>query len=139
MPGAPLPPNHRFGRYCKPSQVFKETGEIASSAFRLRPGETYVSGGCLEMYSPVPGEQEEGLRICYSRVLTYSRGALFAILRISRTVAEVRTETGRTLRFLHEPEPEHQAHSGIYDTTPDEDRIAELIARSIESTIPAVV
>jgi hypothetical protein len=48
----------------------------------------------------------------------------------------VQKETGYLIRFLHEPEPDDPAHSGIHDTAADEMMIAEIIAEAVEETHP---
>ncbi len=41
-----------------------------------------------------------------------------------------------SIRFLHEPEPDDSAHSGIHDTIQDEMMIAELIAERVAQIHP---
>ena len=129
-----LPFNDNTARYCPGSKI-DDNGEISPTAFHLRQGESFLSVEWLEYLGKFdrPGEIQAVIDIL-SKKLRLGSSARIAVLEVGATCSHVRKETGHTIRFLHEPEPEDPAHSGIYDTAVDEMIIAELLAEMVEET-----
>lgn len=136
MPGAPLPLQDHTARYC-PGSKLEENGAIAPPAFHLRKGEPYLSVEWLE-YLDQP-DRPAAIRAVIEILSTKLRlgsSAKIAVLEVGAVCAHVRRETGYAIRFLHEPEPDDPAHSGIHDTAADEMLIAELIVEAVEDVYP---
>jgi hypothetical protein len=140
--GDSLPEADTFARYCKKSRVFP-SGAVAPDVFVLRRkpsgalDEESVSGGWLEKYCEGRDAQIAALRGAFARYLTYKPKDRFALLNVGATVQLVREKSAdaRVLRFLHDPDGDHEAHSGIYDTAEDEEHIVQLLARCVSETV----
>ena len=137
MQGVHLPLQDHTARYC-PGSRLAENGKPAPAAFHLKKGESYLSVEWLESLGQ-PGRLDEIRAVIdiLSKKLRLGASARIAVLGVGAVCSHVQKETGYLIRFLHEPEPDDLAHSGIHDTAADEMMIAEIIAEAVEETYPA--
>lgn len=146
MKGDPLPAGDTFARYCKGSRVFEDGSGVIADAFVLRRDKTTgalaedsLSGGWFERYE---GADSDARLAALSKALdlTYRGRDRFALLNVGEAKEFVRANTAdaRVLRFLHEPEPGHDAHSAIFDTFKDEERISQLLAKAVSKLLKPV-
>lgn len=141
MKGQAIPDSDHVARYCRPTTI--DEGEIQATAFMLREGEEYLSVNWLEELNCSDRRSEiRALQDLYSRTLSVRTTARIAILSVgaSRTKVAQESPDMRLLRVLHKPIiPEDPSHAGIYDISPDDEIIAELIAQSVLEKHPARV
>lgn len=139
MKGQVVPDSDHVARYCKASTV--DGGEVQATAFMLRDGEEYLSVNWLEDLncSDRPSELR-ALQNLYSRKLSVGTTARIAMLNVGAFRTKVAQESPdmRWLRVLHEPiVPEDPSHAGIFGISPNDEIIAELIARTVLEKHPA--
>ena len=140
MKGAPLPPEDHIARYCGGSHI-SEDELIAPTAFHLRhdQNEEYLSVDWLEILNqPDRIAEIAAVRGIIGQKLRPGKTSKIGVLNIGEVIDYVINESGSSIRILHEPEPGHPSHSGIYDTDQDEELIAELIAKKVLEIYPAV-
>ena len=144
MKGDQIPDGDHVSRLCGGSHM-REDGTVSASAFKLRPGEAYLSINWLE-HLALPDRQAEIAEV--RRVLAAKRAigptARLAILNVGIACKAVRLNgpDQRLLRLLHEPEvdsnrPADPSHSGIYGVSEDDNTVPVLLAASIQSVYPA--
>ncbi len=117
----------------------REDGTISGTAFRLRPGETYLSVNWLEHLG-----LQDRLAVVGEvwRVLSTKRNigatAKLAVLNVGIARASVvqYSHDLRDLAFRHEPEleqgmPPDPSHSDIQGLLEDDNLIAELLAKAV--------
>lgn len=131
-----LPQQDHTARYC-PRSKLTEDDIPAPTAFHLRRGETYLSVEWLESLN------QESRNEAIAEVIAILSGKLrlgatakLAVLNVGHVCRYVREASMYSIRFVHEPEPEDPAHSGIHDTAQDEMLIAELIIEKVEEIYP---
>ena len=144
MKGDVVPDAHHVTRLCGGSHV-REDGTIAATAFKPRPGETYLSVNWLEFLGLSDrAAQLDDVR----RVLASKRGvgasARLALLNVGQARAAVRANShdNALLSFLHEPEmepgrPQDPSHAGIYGVPADDNTIPEILATAVLDVHPA--
>ena len=123
-------------RYC-PGSKLTEDGGIAPTAFHLRKEESYLSVEWLE-YLDQPSRPDEIKEVInmLSQKLHLGASAKIATLNVGTVCQYVQDVSMFSIRFLHEPESNDPAHSGIHDTDQDEMMIGELIAEKVENNYP---
>ena len=145
MTGEPIPDSDHLSRYVKGSQI-DDDGSVDGAAFRLRVihgiPETSLSVNWLEHLHPVDRRaQIDALRAVFSRKMSVSGTARFAVLNVGELVAHVQEgPEHRQLRVVHDPvlvEPVDPSHSGILGLRFDDDLIADLIAEVVRELYPA--
>lgn len=128
MTGASLPSQDHTARYCPRSRLL-EDGTVSGTAFYLRPGEPYVSVEWLECLNQPTRRHEIRMVVgILAQKLRIKASAVIAVSNVGDVCAHVSEASGFQISFVHEPEPDDPAHSGIYGTDQDEMMIAELIA-----------
>lgn len=138
MKGDVVPDAHHVSRLCGGSHV-REDGTISATAFRLRPGESYLSVNWLEHLGLLTRQAEVGE---VWRVLSTKRKigatARLAVLNVGAARASVAQHSYdlRNLSFRHEPEMELSApvdpsHSGIHGLLEDDNLVADLLAKAV--------
>jgi len=143
MKGDPIPDTDHIARLCQPKTV--SDGQIQAGAFMLKLdiSEEGLSVNWLEFFNCSSREHEiDEIRNVYS--LKFNRIGARATIAIIN-VGEVRervleTEDRRNLEILHDPiedDPPDPSHSEIYNTTPDDLLIAELILETVHEVYPA--
>ncbi len=137
MKGDPIPLEDHIVRYCRGGAVAPD-GSIDGSAFRLRPGDDYLSVNWLECLrlSDRDSELREIRRVLASK-LTLGSKAKLATLNVGTLCTHVRAMGDTSLSVTHEPVAYDPSHSGIHGLVPDDDEVADLIAQLIEDSFPA--
>lgn len=110
-----LPDGDHVSRYCKPSSVGSD-GLPLTSAFRLKPGEDYLSVNWLEYFG------SSGLAAAVERVRDVFRhkgyglrpNGRFAVLRIGSAKNAVAAAVGRSGRVEHLPLDNDASHAGLF-------------------------
>lgn len=135
MSGATLPDSDHVARYCAPS--FFDAGELQAAAFirRKEKGEIDISVDWLEHLDPINrSAQIQALqRIFASKMRRVSTGAKFAVLNVGKARSTVRMETPNRVElvFKHDPQPDDQAHTGIFGTVNSEVEVADALLRTV--------
>jgi hypothetical protein len=138
MKGDVVPDDHHVTRLCGGSHI-RENGTIAATAFKPRPGETYLSVNWLEVLG-LPDRTAEIAEV--RRVLGNKRKigptARLAVLNVGHVSDVVKRESNNRIELVvrHEPEnepgrPSDPSHSGIYGVPEDDITIPELIIAAI--------
>lgn len=138
MKGDPVPDPDHVARYCGGVHI-NEDGSVNGAAFRLRPGEQSLSINWLEFLNLLTRDDEaREIRWVLSTKLRLGATAKIAVLNVGQLRGYVASESPdkRNLRILHEPEPDNPSHSGIFNLSPDDDLIADLVADIIQETYP---
>ena len=121
--GAPLSVEWDVARHCTSRDVDEEANatypRANGSAFELRPGETYLSVNCPNIFGDLPD-----LKARLKRILSDLRtkpdprkvrsSHWFAILSVDAIVKIQCSSTAQNLRVELEAEPGDTSHSGIY-------------------------
>ena len=139
MKGDVVPDDHHVCRLCGGSHI-REDGSIAATAFKPRPGETYLSVNWLELLA-LPNRVSEIAEV--RRVLATKRkigaSARLAVLNVGQLRASVslNSHDRRDLSVLHEPEIDPAlaldlSHSGIHGVPLDDNTVPELLARAVQ-------
>ena len=138
MKGDVVPDPHHVTRLCGGSHV-REDGTIAATAFKLRPGESYLSVNWLEFLA-LPNRElglAEVRRVLGSK-RTIGRASRLAVMNVGHVRNVVRQESSAhtELAVRHEPEigpvgPRDVSHSGIYGIPEDDIAIPELICGAV--------
>ena len=134
--GEHLPFQDHAARYCPGSRISAD-GTVSATAFFLRRGEKYLSAEWLEHLKESSRVDEIRTVIdILSRKLQLGASARLAVLNVGAVCSHVTEASGFRIRFMHEPEPDDPAHSGIWDTNQDEMMISELIAQKVYEMHP---
>lgn len=134
MTGEHLPLRDCTARYCSGSTI-SEDGSVSPTAFHLRRGEKYLSVEWLEfLKQPTRTHEIHKVIEILSRKLRLGATSRVAVTKVGDVCGHVMDSIGLEIRFLHEPEPDDPAHSGIFDTAQDEMMIAEHIVEKVLDT-----
>ena len=138
MKGDRVPDEHHMARLCGGSHL-REDGTIAATAFKPRPGETYLSVNWLEFLALADrtAEIEEIARVLASK-RTVGATARLAVLNVGQARETVRAKSHNNvmLSVLHEPEtepgrPQDPSHAGLYGVPADDNTVPELLAVAV--------
>lgn len=143
MRGNPIADTDHVVRHCRPSYV--DNGRVSGEAFKPRlidgKPEEYVSVLWLEHAHPTDlATQLEIVRAELAAIRSVKASHKLAMLNVGSTKSQVEKQSldQRVLGFHHEPiNPKCPSHSGIYDCRLDDDLIADLIATTVISIVPA--
>ena len=124
-----LAPSQHIACYCRPRAI-REDGTLAPAAFRLRPGEEYLSTNWLEYFhdadrqSQIAGVQQaltdKGFQI--------RRTASFAVLNVGAAVVRCKDARDIAIQFVALGEAQDPSHTGIYGYTTENAAVASLLA-----------
>ena len=138
MKGDPIPGSDHVARFCDRKYISESDG-VEPGAFMLRKAETYLSVQWLEhLEKPTRKETIRAVREIFSKHLKVRHPAKLAVLNVETTRTLVAKTSGYGIRLMHQPEPDNEAHSGIFDTDQNADLIAELILETIQEIHPAI-
>ena len=117
-----------MSRYCRP-RVF-EDGRVKPDAFRLRPGEDYLSLHWLEFLGArSQADAVDQVRASMTGTgFTLGRNGCVAVLRVSQAKACVRDIAGIELILEHMPVENDPAHSGMFGSQLHELAVATELA-----------
>jgi hypothetical protein len=144
MKGDIVPDTDHVTRLCGGSHL-REDGTVAATAYKPRPGETFLSVNWLELLA-MPDRETALTEV--RRILAAKRSiggtSRLAISNVGSMRAHVRQEdaTHAELSVRHEPEhsaerPTDASHSGIYGVPVDDMIVPELIAANVLSVVSA--
>lgn len=144
MKGDIVPDADHVTRLCGGSHI-REDGTIAATAYKPRPGETYLSVNWLEFFADKDREAALAeVRRALAAKRTIGSTSRLAISNVGGLRDFVRQESAaRTeLTVRHEPENDPDrlydpSHSGIYGIPEDDMAVPELIASNVASVVPA--
>jgi hypothetical protein len=144
MRGDIVPDADHVTRLCGGSHV-REDGTVAATAYKPRPGETYLSVNWLEFLA-MPDRETALAEVRRTLAAKRSIGGTsrLAISHVGSMRAHVRQEdaTHAELSVRHEPEhtpggPTDASHSGIYGVPGDDMIVPELIAANVLTIVSA--
>lgn len=138
MKGAPLPHTDHVARFCDRKYI-TENNNVGPGAFMLRKDEEYLSVQWLENLGiETVNEKINELQKIFAKYLKIRPPAKIAIINVGNTCGYVVNESEYLIRILHQPAPDNNAHSGIFDTIQNDEEIAELIIQTILEVYPAL-
>ena len=127
-----LGPEQHVARYCRPRSI-RADGTLAPAAFRLRPGEEYLSTNWLEYFH----DSHRLLQIVGVRQALVDKGfrvrpnASFAVLNVGAAVARCRSTLKFDIQFIALGEPHDPSHTGIFGYTAQNAAVAALLAELV--------
>ena len=130
---------HHVARYCRPRDI-GDSGRLLATAFRLRPGEEYLSTNWLELfhdsdrYSQISGVRraltDKGFRV--------SRNSCFAVLNAGDAVMICKNNFNLDIQFISLGEIHDPSHTGIYGCTTHGTAVALAAIVNPSEVYPAV-
>ena len=138
----PLPDEHHFSRYCKPTAVGRD-GLPTAAAFEMKPDEEYLSVNWLEYFdTPDLGAAVERVREAF-RLKRYRvrRNGRFAVVNVGAALTAVAEAVGRRGRVDHIPLDDDESHAGFFGYAADDLAVAVELRALIrpEHVHPAVL
>ena len=119
------------------------TGELIDTAFRLRPGEAYLSTNWLEHFHATdrPAQLDGVRQALAGKGFRMSRAARFAVLNVGAAVDLSRDLLDAPLRFIALGEPHDPSHTGIYGYTAHHTAVAAALAGAVapDGLYPAII
>ena len=132
-----LPCGDHVARFCKRKYI-TESGNVGPGAFMLKKDESYLSVQWIEILGKQNHQEEiDEVKEIFSRHLKIRPPAKIVVLNVGKTCDHVMRKSAYIIRVLHQPEQFDGAHSGIFDTNQDHEKIAELIKQTILEMHPA--
>lgn len=136
-----LADSQHVARYCRPRDIGSD-GIPIPAAFRLHPGEEYLSTNWLEhFHDSERSTQIAGVRRALSgKGFRISRNAAFAVLNVGGAAAQCRNALNIDIQFIVLAESQDPSHTGIYGYLAQNAAVAELLAGLVGPTeiYPAV-
>lgn len=136
MPSVYIPEEHELLRYVPWAKLRKDEDDhvlgVLSAAFRLREGEDYLSSTWVEFFQQ-PSRLDNltsAVRAIRGSDLKVTAKSGFAIGRVAK-VKEACARRAKTLRVIHEEEPDNAAHVAVRNWPKDDDDLLELMANEI--------
>jgi len=129
-----VPDNDTVSRYCKPSAVGQD-GRPLSAAFRLRPGEDYLSVNWLEFFdAPDIAVAVECVREVFrNKGYRLRPNGRFAVVGVSPAKAVVAETVGHPGRVEHLPLDDDESHAGLSGYTAHELAVAVGLRALVQS------
>ena len=138
----PLPDEHHFSRYCKPTAVGRD-GLPRAAAFEIGPSEEYLSVNRLEYFdTPDPGAAVERVRETFRRkCYRVRRNGRFAVVNVDAALTAAAEAVGRRGRVDQVPLEDDESHAGLFGYAADDLAVAVELRASIrpEHVHPAVL
>lgn len=142
MRRVPLPDDHHFSRYCKPTAVGRD-GLPTAAAFEIRPAEEYLSVNWLEYFdTPDLRTAVERVRESFRRKhYQVRRSGKFAVVNVGAAVEAVEKAVGRRGRVEHVPLGDDESHAGLCGYAADDLAVAVELRALVrpEDVHPAVL
>ena len=130
-----LAPAHHVARYCRPRDI-GDDGVLIPTAFRLCPGEEYLSTNWLEHFHDFErSAQINGVRrALVGKGFRISRNAAFAVLNVGIATVLSRNALNVAIQFVVLGERHDPSHTGIYGYAAQNAAVAEALARLVNPT-----
>ena len=124
-----LADSQHVARYCRPRDIGSDSTPIPT-AFRLRPGEEYLSTNWLEhFHDSERSTQIDGVRRSLSgKGFRFSRSAAFAVLNVGSATTQCGDALNVDIQFVVLGESHDPSHTGIYGYVAQNAAVAELLA-----------
>ena len=128
-----LPQTHHVARHCRRRDIAAD-GVVEEGAFRLRPGEEYLSTNWLEYFH----DSHRLLQIVGVRQALVDKGfrvrptASFAILNVGAAVARCSNTLNLDIQFIALGESHDPSHTGVFGYTAQSAVVAALLAASVD-------
>lgn len=134
MTGDNLPDKDHVTRYGKPLQI-EDDDSINGTAYRLRPGEEYLSVNWIEYLKKTTNEDAimEIINTLSAKFAIKKKGCLARsnVGTVKQKVLEA-SKDSRKLIITHQPETDDRSHSGIFNLKElEDDLISDLIAQTV--------
>ena len=128
-----LPAAHHVARHCRRRDIAAD-GLIEEGAFRLRPGEEYLSTNWLEYFHDADRQSQiAGVRQALAdKGFRVSRSASFAVLNVGVAAAQCRNTLNLDIQFIALGEAHDPSHTGIFGYTAQSATVAALLAASVD-------
>ena len=125
MHQVPLPDDHHFSRYCKPTAVGRD-GLPTTAAFELRPDEEHLSVNWLEYFgTPDIDAAVELVREAFRhKHYQVRRNGKFAVVTVGAARTAVEKVVGGSGRVEHLPLEDDKSHAGLFGYTADDLAVA---------------
>ena len=125
-----LPNSHHVARHCRRRDLMDD-GSLSATAFRLRPGEEYLSTNWLEFFHNSDRQlQMTGVRQALAdKGFRFNRSSFLAVLNVGTGIAACQDQLIDTVRFIVLGERHDPSHTGIYGCTTQ--RAAAALAESV--------
>lgn len=135
MKDDPIPDDDHVSRYV-PFTKLTADGRVTGAAFQLRPDEDALSVNWLEYFELEDWEAEiqEVRKVFTEKGRLLQAKAKFAILAVGTTKEYIQQESDddRVLSILHDPLPDDNSHTGIFNLPKDNPAIGDMIAELIK-------
>ena len=124
-----LASSQHVARYCRPRAI-REDGTLAPAAFRLRPGEAYLSTNWLEYFHDADRQSQIASvhQALADKGFRVRRTASFVVLNVGASIASWRDTLSVATRFVALGETHDPSHTGIFGYTVQDSNVAALLA-----------
>jgi hypothetical protein len=130
VPSNYLKPNHRVVRYVPWAKLRKDEDEnvvgVLGVAFKLRPGEAYLSTTWAE-YFPTAEPIADAIRAIRGSDIDVRPKSGYAIGIVERIDIECQARS-RKIRYCHESSADNPAHAALRGWPEDDDELLERLA-----------
>lgn len=141
MPDIEIPDEDHVARYCKPKSVSRY-GLPTALAFRLRPGETYLSLNWLEYFTEPSHESaiERVQESFHRKKYRLKRNGRFAVLNVGAAKEAVKRVVGRRGEVEQTGSDHDPSHVGLFGYTEDNISVALHLSKLVrrDQVYPAV-
>ena len=134
-----LAEHHHIARHCRARDI--ANGMPRENAFRLRPGEEYLSTNWLEYFHDSDRQSQiAGVRakpsvirqaIWQTKAFAVSRTGVFAVLNVGAAVSACKMGRNLDVAIVALGEAHDPSHTGIFGYTEHDTDIAALLAASV--------
>ena len=119
------------------------TGQLIDTAFRLRPGEEYLSANWLEYFhdSDRPAQLAGVRQTLAGKGFRMARAARFAVLNVGGAVHRCQELLDTPIRFIALGDPHDPSHTGIYGYADHNTAVAAVLAAMVaaDGLYPAII
>ena len=132
-----LSKHHHVARYCRVRDMVN--GVPQENAFRLRPGEEYLSTNWLEHFHEFerPAQIAGVLQALSDKGFRASRTASFAVLNVGATVNACKSSLNLDIQIVALGESHDPSHTGIFGYTAEDTDTAAALAGQVRQVHPA--
>ena len=123
--------HHHVARHCRARDMVN--GVPQENAFRLRPGEEYLSTNWLEYFHDTARQSQiSGVRQALAgKGFRVRRNAAFAVLNVGGAIAACKSDLNLDIHIIALGESHDPSHAGIFGYTEDDTDVAALLARQV--------
>lgn len=128
----PLLKYHHIARHCRARDMIN--GMPRENAFRLRPGEEFLSTNWLEYFHDSDRQVQivEVHQALSDKGFRVGRNAAFAILNVGVAIAACKRSLNLDIQVIALGEARDPSHTGIYGYSTEDTDVAALLAASVD-------